>query len=107
MISFEKVNSNYYIVKLDSSYIDNIVRIANELSNGNNTIYETYSNDAFIESLIARKVSSDFIDKEFKNAGVGVILLDVKLGNKKLEISIGKLEVAEGEYKYVSGVLYN
>lgn len=105
-MSFEKVNQHTYRVDVPDEillYIDNVLK---NLS-GDLLAHSQVLDQQLKDQLITRAVASCFITLErLKTLDKGYTVINVKAGDRNLQMSIGILQTGPTEFEVLSGVLY-
>lgn len=105
-MSFEKVNQHTYRVDVPDEillYIDNVLK---NLS-GDLLAHSQVLDQQLKDQLITRAVASCFITLErLKTLDKGYTVINVKAGDRNLQMSTGILQTGPTEFEVLSGVLY-
>lgn len=105
-MNFERVNQHTYRVNVPNEillYVDNILK---DLS-GDLLAHSQVLDQQLKDQLIVRAVASCFITLErLKTLDKGYIVINVKAGDRNLQMSTGVLQTGPTEFEVLSGVLY-
>jgi len=106
MLIFNKVNSNKYVVNIDSSVMSKVNDILDDISLGNRKAYEDNINIQLFDSILSRYVSSMFFESKNNVSELNFATIEANLGDRTIIISLGIAEFGSVGKKRLNGVLY-
>ena len=105
-MKFEKINKHSYRVDAPQELLDYIDNILKDLA-GDILAHSQLLDQQLKDQLIARAIASCFMTIErIKTLDKGYTIVNIRAGDRNLQMSTGIMQTGPTEFEILSGVLY-
>ena len=106
-LDFVKIGDNRYKTDIPTVMYEKVIEIVDKLSNGEMQEYGDDINKRFIDSILARLVSSSAFKQELDFGSTSFALIECYYGSDPVIVSVGKIPIdMDGTYCKACGVYY-